>query len=305
MLDLRHVEAFLSVISAGSFHGGAKLIGRSQPTLSQQIQKLEAELGAVLIVRSMGGCHLTQAGAAFRPHAHALLQMAGRAVDAVHTGRISLGASGNIGTYLLQEKVARFAALGYALPDVIVAPNPVLAEKLATGEIDLALMEWWNNQPAFTSSIWRREELVIIVAKTHPFASKDEVSAEDLAGQPMIGGENGTGTGRLLRQMIGEVAETFSIVLTLGSTEAVKNAVKAGLGISVVFASAVEAEVAAGHLHALRLKDKTLHKDLFAVHAANVLGSFSPMQVFIKLLAGDPEEAARQAHAVGQSGTMD
>jgi DNA-binding transcriptional LysR family regulator len=305
MLDLRHVEAFLSVISTGSFHAAAKLLGRSQPTLSQQIQKLEAELGAVLVVRAISGSRLTRSGTAFLPHARSLLQIAGRAAAAAGTGRISIGASSNIGTYMLQDKVAHFAALGHPLPDVIVEPNPVLAEKLIRGEIDLALMEWWNNQSGFISSTWRREEMVVIVAKTHPWASRDEISPEELVGQPMIGGEHGTGTGRLLKRKLGEIAETISVVLTLGSTEAVKKAVKAGLGISVVFASAIEDEIAAGHLHALRVVNKSLHKDLFAVHAADMLVGFSPIQVFIRLLVGDPDEATMQAHAVEHSGTLD
>ena len=81
----------------------------------------------------------------------------------------------------------------------------------------------------------------------------------------MIGGEPGTGTGTLLQRVFGKKASKLSISLTLGSTEAVKSAVREGLGISIVFSSAVSSEVRARELRALPIAGLQVTKDLYVI----------------------------------------
>ncbi len=284
MLNLLYVESLVAVLATGSFRAAAKRLGRPQPTVSQQIQKLEADLGAKLISRNAAGCTPTREGTIFLPYAQALLRTVDRAAEAMRGGRIAIGASGNIGTYMLQPVVGRFAAQGHPLPVVTIAPNPAVADMLFRGEIDLAAMEWWDGRPGFTAIRWRSEELVVIVPPDHLWAGQESVPAEELARHPMIGGEPGSGTGRILIQALANAGGDFSVSLMLGSTEAVKNAVQAGLGISVVLASAVAREAAAGLLHLVRVQGAELRKDLFAVHAAD-LPAASAVHDFTRLLA--------------------
>ncbi len=284
MLNLRHVESLLAVLSAGSFRAAARQLGRPQPTLTQHIQKLESELAVRLLTRTAGGCSPTAEGLTFLPYARALMRTQARALVALSTGRLALGASGNIGVYLLQPVIARFASHGYPLPEVTIAPNPEIAEMLHRGEIDLAMMEWWDHRPGFTAVRWRSEELVVVVSPTHPWAERSCIEAAELAGQPIIGGEPGTGTGRILAKELGEVGRQLTITLTLGSTEAVKNAVQAELGISILLAGSVAREVEAGRLCAVNLRGVELRKDLFAIHPDD-LPRGSPAHPFAQLLA--------------------
>lgn len=265
MLNLSQVQTFLAVIDEGGFQGAAQALGLAQPTVSQQLRKLEETLGAQLVVRTRNGSQPTPDGRAFLPYARGLVRTAERALSAVGGRALSIGASSNIGTYLLPKRLHRFASDTGAGFDLMLGSNPETAERLDGGEVDVAVMEWWDGRPGFSASPWRREPMVVIVAPTHPWAKRRSVTKALLLDQPMIGGEPGTGTGTLLNKVFGRNAARLRVSMQLGSTAAVKEAVKAGLGISMVLAGAVDEEVQAGTLTALKLADADIAKDLFVV----------------------------------------
>ena len=103
--------------------------------------------------------------------------------------------------------------------------------------------------------------MVVIVAPGHPLGAAPALSRADLARLPLIGGEDGTGTGRLLRDYLGN-GPLPNVSMRLGSTEAVKRAVAAGLGASLVLACTIEEEVRDGRLRAIPLRDEPLRKSL-------------------------------------------
>ena len=198
-----------------------------------------------------------------------------------------IAAASNVGTYLLHPTLATFRdALSYPT-ELWIGGNPIVAERLNTRRADVGLMEWWDDRPGFQAHVWRREPLVVIVGPHHPWASRRQIDADDLIGVRMLGGERGTGTGTLLRKALGSVADRIETVDGFGSTEAVKRAVRAGLGISLVLAAAVADEVAAGDLVALPFAGADLVKDIrlivpdplpagsaAALFAAHALGDF-------------------------------
>jgi DNA-binding transcriptional LysR family regulator len=123
-------------------------------------------------------------------------------------------------------------------------------------------MEWWDDRPGFFARTWRKEPLVVIVAPSHPWAKRRLIEASELAGQKLLGGEAGTGTMTLLRAKLGRSSSRLKAIGGFGSTEAVKRAVRAGRGVSLVIAAAVADEVKAGQLVTLRLQDIELVKEL-------------------------------------------
>jgi len=267
MLNLSQIEAFVAIVETGSFRGAAKKLGCSQPRISQQLRKLEAALGATLVTRDRSNSTSTGNGARLLPFARNLLKSAERVHDVISGRKLVVGASSNIGIYLLQPIVARYAhecGSDKAI-DLRIAGNPEIADRLSGGELDLAVMEWWDRRQGFSATRWRQEKLVVIVSPDHPWAKKKAVTPESLFDEPMVGGEAGTGTGTLLQKIFGKNASKIRISHSLGSTEAVKAAVKAGLGVSLVFASAVEQEVRAGLLRAVPISGVEINKDLFVV----------------------------------------
>jgi DNA-binding transcriptional LysR family regulator len=285
MLKLDQLEAFLAVVDTRGFRGAAQRLGCSQPTVSQQLRKLEKSLGVSLVVRDRSQSVPSKEGARLLPLARSLLRAAARTKDVVAARRLAIGASSNIGIYLLQPFVARYAIeTGSQITlDLRLSSNPEIAACLSNGEIDLAVMEWWDNRPGFSARAWRRENLVLIVGPQHRWARKKSIQLAQLFEEPMIGGEAGTGTGTLLQRLFGRNASKLRVGMTLGSTEAVKQAVKAGLGISLVFASAVEEEVRAGSLRSLNVAGVDIAKDLFVVLPEDTPPD-SPPQRFAKML---------------------
>lgn len=267
MIDLDQVRTFVAVIDTGSFRDAALHLGIAQPTASQHIKKLEAALGHVLIERTRVQAETTSPGARFLPFARALLRVAERACAAVDRDGLVIGASSNIGVYLLQPLVRAFQSAQPAIGplDVRIGSNLDTVKRLQDADVDIGLMEWWDDQPGFDASVWHREDLVVIVGADHPWSRRASIDKASLLAQPMIGGEPGTGTARLLQRAFGVDAHALKVGLQLGSTEAVKRAVRAGLGVSITLRSAVRDEVDSGHLHTLRVRDVSLSKPLFSV----------------------------------------
>lgn len=285
MLNLTQLETFVALVDAGGFGEAAERLKIAQPTVSQQLRKLEEELGATLVVRDRSQSTPTAAGARLLPLARSLLKAAARARDVVAGRRLVVGASSNVGIYLLQPFVARYAREHASINaiDLRIASNPEIADRLSSGELDVAVMEWWDRRSGFSASVWRQEPLVVIVPPDHRFAKFKAVKPDWLFEEAMIGGEAGTGTGTLLQKVFGRKAASLAIAMTLGSTEAVKSAVAAGLGISLVFASAVENEVHAGSLRALPMAGIKMQKDLYVILPEDT-PAMSPSQNFAQML---------------------
>lgn len=268
MLNLIWLKSLICVIEQHSFQLAANQLGLAQPTISQHIQKLEEMLGVSLIKRGRNGCQPTSEALRLMPYAQSLLRLHERALLAVKQPLLRVGASSNIGIYLLQPYLQHYLHQHAQIQDkldVVIDSNTSIADKLDNAEVDIALMEWWSPKTGYASQIWKTEPLVLITPPSHPMAKLATVSRSMLAGLSLIGGESGSGTGRLLKSYLQDMPQMPTVTMQLGSTEAVKQAVRAGLGISLVFASAVVDEIKHGTLAAIPLEDNALKKNLHLV----------------------------------------
>lgn len=266
MLNLVLVRSLVTVLDSGSFQLAAERLGLSQPAVSRHVQKLEDELGVPLVQRTRAGALPTPEAASFLPHARSLLRLNDRALDALRNRRLRVGASSNIGIYLLQPFLRAFVGNGGRdRVELVIGTNPQIADQLETGELDVGLLEWWDGRPGLEAHVWRHEPLVLIAPPDHPLARRHAIGRSELTALELLGGEPGTGTGRLLADYFRGMGTVPRTVLQLGSTEAVKRAVMAGIGCSLVLAGAVEAEAAAGRLAAVPLLDPPLSKTLYIV----------------------------------------
>ncbi|MBL4610888.1 LysR family transcriptional regulator [Halopseudomonas sp.] len=279
MLNLIWLQSLLAVVRHRGFQAAGQALNLSQPAVSQHIQRLEEELGVALIIRGRRECVPTAAARDLLPYAESLLRLEQQARAAVLRNTLRVGASSNIGIYLLQPVLRSFeASTDGQRYELVIEQNPAIAEKLRRGELDIALMEWSEPGSGLQSAPWRREPLVLIVPPEHELANETAISREQLSRLALLGGEPGTGTGRLLSQYFaGEPMPTVS--RQLGSTEAVKQAVKAGLGVSLVMASAVEEEVRAGTLCAVPVAGTGLLKELYVTWRSSQEPSSVPLFV--------------------------
>lgn len=284
MLNLIWVRTFLALVERKSFQGAADLLALAQPTVSLHIQKLEEQLGAVLFHRSRTGCEPTRAAMNFLPYAQSIIRVNERAMASVAGDRLRVGASSNIGIYLLPPYVRSYLDdRSQSEVDIVIDRNPTVAQKLETGEIDIAVMEWWDNREGCDARVWKSEPVVVIVPPGHPLAAQTVMERDQLSDLELLGGEPGTGTGRLLAGYFGDATRMPRVSRQLGSTEAVKQAVKAGLGISLVLASSVADAVKAGSLVAIPLAGSGLDKELFV--AWKQTGAGGQVKAFLEHLS--------------------
>lgn len=283
-MNLNQVTAYVAVLDTGGFRAAAARLGVTQGAVSQHIRRLEAELGSSLIERASSGCVCAPASAAFERYARSLLDLADRATRLFSDPELVVGAASNIGIYLLQPVIKSIgqAHAGHYRIRQRMGTNREVLDELCAGVVDVALTEWWDQRPGFEATPWRDEPLVVIVGPDHPWAGRTSVSVDELAGETLLGGEPASGTGTLLQRTLGADAARLPAAVNLGSTAAVKAAVQAGLGVSLVLAAAADAEVAAGRLHTLALDGPPLRKTLWVSHRR-------------ALVAPDPAAAFSQA----------
>ena len=265
MLNLSFVRTFVTLIETGSFSDTARRLEMAQPTVSQHLKKLETLLGVMLVERSNTYCTPTARGQALLPYAHSLLSCAARLESAVSGDHICIGCSGNIAAYYISADLRRFVDQEDkdVSWEITTATNPEIADKLAFGEIDFAAMEWPDKRSGIDVRPWRVEPLVVIVPPDHHLARARTISVEEMLELDIIGGERGSGTGTVLGEALGSKVRKLRLTHTLHSTEAVKSAVRAGLGCSIVLRGAVKSDVAAGNLKMLSVKGTKLEKTFY------------------------------------------
>ena len=269
-VNTAQVAAYLAVIDTGGFRSGAARLGVTQGAVSQQVRRLEAELGASLIQRGPAGCRPAPGTEAFVRYARTLADVTDRAARLFRDPEVVVGAASNIGTYLLQPVIKTISEMHsgrYRIRQYLGTNSDVL-DRLALGAVDIAITEWWDHRPGFWGERWREEDLVVIVGPGHRWWDRGSVTVSDLAGETILGGEPASGTGTLLRTVLGDAAARLPAAVNLGSTAAVKEAVHAGLGVSLVLAASVQPDVASGRLRILGLDGPALRKSLWIIHPA-------------------------------------
>ena len=272
MLNLSFLRSFVSLAETGSFHDAAARLEIAQPTISQHLKKLERDLGVTLIERSNARSRPTRHGERLLPYARTLLRTAERAAAVARGNALVIGCSGNIAGYYISDDIKRFLDSDRwgGSWEIRTAPNPQIAEMLRNREVDLAAMEWPLDDPGIKVRPWRSAEMAVILPPDHRFAGQDTITIDEFLTLPVIGGESGSGTGALLRSALGSRSEEMTMAANVGSTEAVKSAVKAGLGASVVLSEAVCDDVKAGRLASVGIENAPLVKTLYIARPTNL-----------------------------------
>lgn len=204
-MELRHLRYFVAVAEEGSLTLAAeKRLHTAQPSLSRQIRDLEYEVGVTLMNRSVHGIALTAAGKVFLDHARLALAQAEAAVEAARTAAKPLKSVFAVG-FLSGQEVNWLAKTTCILADelrniamtISSEHSPDLAQLLATGKLDIALMRAEPNWPDLSYITVARERFVVIMPSDHRLAAHDSVDVRELAGELFIGGSNIAGPMRM------------------------------------------------------------------------------------------------------------
>jgi Transcriptional regulator len=263
-----HLLTFAAVADAGNISRAAAALHLSQPAVSGQLRALQESFGEPLYRRSGHGIVLTEAGERLAVHARQLrqaFQQAQAARDAwrgLETGTLRLGASTTPASYLLPSLVAGFRRDHPALSLHLVDGNTrEIVEQI--GRLDLAFIEGEvpAGLPADTAvHAWREDEVVAVLRADHPLAGRAYADLAEVARQPLIMREPGSGVRRLVERAFEQAGLEYDVALELAGVEGVKQAVRAGLGVG--FASQLSMRHEDGLLQPLRLGRRGLRRTL-------------------------------------------
>jgi len=270
-LNLNHLRVFRAVCETNSITGAARLLRISQPAVSKQLADLEANLGVALVDRLSRGVRLTAAGEVLGKHARRLFQeeqaaeSALRALMGLELGQLAIGASTTIGNYIVPPL---FGELHRGHPgvtlDLQIGNATHIQEQLLAGHLDLGLSEGLVASDALKIEVFTHDEMVLILAPSHPLcaAPVGRISQEQLSTLPLIARERGSGTRDVVEDALARRGIRLEPVMSLGSTEAVKNAVASGLGAALVSRLTIELELQSGRLCTLEVDDLSIQREL-------------------------------------------
>jgi DNA-binding transcriptional LysR family regulator len=276
MLDIQ-LQIFKRVVEKESFSAAAQELHMTQSAVSQQIHNLEFFYGVKLFDRLHRRIVLTDAGAALYPYALELERLYQKADETMHRlmdvveGQLGISSSLSIGEYLLPELLVQFKCL---YPLVKISMNIENTEKVIAdvleGSTHVGFIEGvYEPQAALVHSRFAGDRLVIIASPDHPHYRSGPVSLTTLLAEPWVLREPDSGTRRIFEQFVSshhlDVAE-LNVVMELSSTEAIKRAVKAGLGLGVMTYLAVEEAVSRGELTVISLEEGTIDRDFIMLY---------------------------------------
>lgn len=244
-MELRQLQYTLKIAEERNFSRAADKLHIAQPSLSQQLSKLEQELGVKLFQRNTSTVELTYAGASFIEHAKKIMDAVEQLrqemddISQLRAGRVVIGSMPITGSHLLPYVLPAFKE---AYPDIQVAlleDTSLNLEKLtAGGGTDLSLLSLPLQEPSLTYEPIGEEMIDLAVPPQHPLASlearTEKVSLERLKDEPFIVLKKGQGFRKLTIDLCRNAGFEPNVVFESNNIETVQSLVAAGMGITLV-----------------------------------------------------------------------
>ncbi|MCP1132833.1 selenium metabolism-associated LysR family transcriptional regulator [Paenibacillus polysaccharolyticus] len=280
-MNFHQLHIFYTVAEKGSFSAAAQALHMTQPAVTMQIQSLEDYFGTKLLHRSTKKIELSEAGRTLLPHAKRSVELVRQTDEAMSAftqklqGRLQLGASLTIGEYVLPRMLGPFAK---QYPDISIVMKVMnttqIMDEILKHQLNFGLIEAPVNHPDMIVEPVMQDELKLIVPAGHDLAGRGKVNLEEVMNYPFVLREEGSGTrqvmeGQLQKKKIDP--SDMNVVMELGSTGAVKSAVEAGVGITMLSPSSVQHELALGLVHIVDIRGLEFKRQFYAIHLKSSL----------------------------------
>ena len=245
-ITLDRLRLLVALADAGGVTAAARAAGISQPAFSQNLRVIERHYGFPLLMRSGRRVVLTRPARRLADYARRIVRLVGESEQAARdlvelkAGSLAVAGGATTATYLLPRALAEFRArhpdveLRLRMGDVAAIERWVLG-----GDADLGVIGEVSRPLEVVVTPFDRDELVLVAAPTHPLASVARLDAEALADHPLIVRESGSSTRETLERGMSRAGVALRVAFELSSTEAILQAVAAGLGASLVSSLAV------------------------------------------------------------------
>lgn len=285
-MNFEQLQSFRAVAELAGFKRAADARFLAQSTISMQIAALERELGVRLFERLGWRVVLTDAGEEFLRHAIrilALVEDSRRAMEDIRglaSGVLIVGASHTVGNHFVPEFFGRFNAEHPGVRLVLeIARTPRTTERVIEGSLDVGLVEAPVSSPELSVREFMTDELVLIVPRAHRWVQQGEIDPDELAQERFIVREPGSISRRIVEERLRFLGVELRPALELGTPEAIRGAVGAGLGVAIVSRQVASMALAAGVVAEVRVRGLRLERDLYVIlhrekHISPVLSAF-------------------------------
>lgn len=293
-LDLRKLEIFYWVAELKSFSLAAKHLSLRQPTVSAHIHELEEKLGSKILNRVGGSVAPTGLGQMLFERAKSLLALKRETLASLDhfqgkiRGELLIGGSNIPGEYILPPKLGAFIRRHPEVKPILrIGDSAGIVEALLDGGVELGFVGFkGEDRRLLFQKIWK-DEMVLTVPKNHLWGRLKAVDLKDLRKEGFISREGGSGTLRSFQNLLTrkghEPERLLHVIMELGSTEAIKEALIAGLGVSILSKSSIWREIEGGFLKEVPIRGLKLERDFYQVfHRHRTLSPVS--QAFIHFL---------------------
>ncbi|MBO0995210.1 LysR family transcriptional regulator [Bacillus sp. SD088] len=273
-MNIDNLKLFCLVVEEGSISQAARLSNVSQPAVSRQIHQLENKYGTLLFDRIEGRLKLTQTGRALYPFAKEIVKDYHRSKETIqqiarnYDKKLSVGATLTIGEYLLPEILGEFKKkYPYTKLMLDIGNTPTILEKLANDVIDIALVEGEVDDKGLDIQKFAEDELILVCPPDHEWKERKEIDIQYLTEADMIWRESTSGTRLIVEAALKKynVFESMESYMELGSTQAIKSAVEAGLGVSILPRITVTKELKHGDLAEVKILGASINRNLWMV----------------------------------------
>lgn len=271
----RRLQVFHTVAKLLSFTKAAEQLHMTQPAVTFQVRQLEEQFNTRLFDRTHNRISLTEAGELVYRHAERIFELYAQMENEVRslTGEVSgalmIGASTTVAEYMLPVLLGDFRA---KYPDVNiqlkVSNSDGIVSMVENNTIDMGVVEAPVGNRNLAVEECRHDRLVLIIPPSHPLADQRKVSAKEVTEHPFICREEGSGTREVIGEWLTECGlpvNSLQLSMELGSPEAIKGAVAAGMGISILSRVTILKELQLGMLKEVEL-DPPLERPFSFVH---------------------------------------
>ncbi len=259
----RRLKVFQTVARLLSFTKAAEVLHMTQPAVTFQVRQLEEHFKTRLFDRTHTRVSLTDAGRVVLSYAERIFELYDEMENVVSEitgdlgGVLTVGASTTVAEYMLPALLGKFKA---AYPDISlslkVSNSEGIVSMVENNVIDLGVVEAHVANKQLNVEVCFVDQLVVVLAPGHPLLKFSSVKPSQLALYPFICREEGSGTREVIAEYLeqnGTAGESLDVCLELGSPEAIKGAVEAGMGISILSSATLHKEVRLGILQGLPL----------------------------------------------------
>jgi DNA-binding transcriptional LysR family regulator len=305
-MDLRRLEVFCKVYELKSFSRAAEASLLSQPTVSEHIRYLEDRLEVRLFDRLGREVAPTRAGELLYGYARRILsltQEASRSLELYRgkmSGSIALGGSTIPGQYILPVLIGSFKSRYEGIRiKLVIADTREVADMVLDGSLEIGVVGARIKNSKLVFAELFDDELVLAVPADHPWAARPGIQIEELSEVPFIMREPGSGTRMATLNRLEDAGfdpESLQVMAEMGSTGAVRQAIRSGVGVSILSRRAIADDIRFGLLRPVPVANLTLTRHFYLVtHRGR---SLSPLaQAFVDFLKENHGGGSLESHS--------